>query len=98
MTRTAAQNAYYWGVVVAMISEGTGNDPDVVHEALKSMFNPVRFTYLDKVGEFHETRIGGSTAVKSLDAFAEYLEACRMWAAQELGIVIPDPGENEGAR
>src|SRR5450759_1029472 len=39
-TRTLQQNKYYWSVVVKLISQHTGHDPDQIHELLKQMFSP----------------------------------------------------------
>lgn len=93
-TRTAAQNAYLWGVVYEMIAVETGNTPEAVHEYCKIHFNPQHFMRHDRqTGEIHDAVVGGSTASLPKDAFAEYVEKVRCWAAVSLGISIPDPGE-----
>ena len=38
--RSVQQNCYYWAVVVKIISDDTGNDPETVHEFLKAKFLP----------------------------------------------------------
>ncbi len=51
----------------------------------------------DKVFRVDEFVIGGSTTRMNKLEFGEYCEAIRQWAAMELGINIPDPGEYEAA-
>lgn len=92
-TRTLAQNRYLWGIVYAAIADHTGNTPEVVHEFCKDTFNPVHFSYTAKNGQLIDELVGGSTASLAKDAFSEYTEKVRGWAAADLGIVIPDPGE-----
>lgn len=38
--RSHSQNAYYHGVVVKLIAQHTGHDPEQIHELLKQMFSP----------------------------------------------------------
>jgi hypothetical protein len=81
-TRSLQQNSYLWGVVYQLISDDTGMTPEEVHDFCKVMFLKKR------VGRFMTL---GSTAKLSKLAFIEYVESVSMWAAQELGIVIPEP-------
>lgn len=91
-TRSQSQNAFYWGVVVQLLSEFTGYTPDEMHEVLKAKFLPKRFAVCDGNGEIKdELVIGGSSAVLNTVEFGEYLEAIRQWAAETLHVVIPDP-------
>src|SRR5450759_3162198 len=39
-SRTLQQNKYYWSVVVKLIAQHTGHDPEQIHELLKQMFSP----------------------------------------------------------
>src|ERR1039458_4003122 len=39
-SRTNSQNAYYWGVVVKLIAQHTGHDPEQIHELLTQKFSP----------------------------------------------------------
>jgi len=94
MTRTNAQNRYYWGVVVNAIAEETKNDPDAIHEVLKAKFNPITVTFANDKGEIvDEIEGGGSTASMTLDVFAEYVDHVKNWARDFLGITIPEAGE-----
>lgn len=91
-TRSQQQNAYYWGVVVELISEHTGYSPDEVHDLLKALFIPKRLAVQDGNGEIHgEIVIGGSTRQMNKVEFGEYMETIRRWAAETLDVVIPDP-------
>lgn len=93
-TRSLSQNAWYWGVIVELISEHTGYTPDEVHELLKAKFIPKKLAVQDGNGEIKgEFVIGGSTQKLNKLTFGEYCEAIRQWAAQDLDIVIPDPVE-----
>jgi hypothetical protein len=88
--RTNNQNQYYWGVVVKLIAQHTGHDPEQVHEALKEMFSPKWY-----MPESQGTMVGVPTSTTRLDTlgFVEYTEKCRMWASEFLGLNVPLPGE-----
>lgn len=91
-TRSLSQLAYYWGVVIEHLSEHTGYTPDEIHEFLKAKFIPKRVAICDGNGEIRDDLvIGGSTSKMDKGTFSEYIEAIRGWAAQDLGVVIPDP-------
>lgn len=91
-TRSIQQSRWYWGVIVEQIAEHTGYTPDEVHEILKAKFIPKRLAVAGGNGEIvDEFVIGGSTAQMNKVEFGEYCEVIRRWAAEELGIVIPDP-------
>jgi hypothetical protein len=88
--RSNNQNAYYWGVVVHEIAKHTGHDPEQIHELLKFKFAP-RW-------HFMEVMIGNAgipTSTTRLDTieFTEYVEKCRIWANDFLGLTIPLPNE-----
>lgn len=82
--RSLQQNRYYWGVVVKMIAEYTGHEPDDVHSFLKYRF----LRQSDGIIEW--TR---STADLDRAEFTEYIEKCRQWALDELNITIPSPDD-----
>jgi hypothetical protein len=90
-TRSLAQNRYYRGVIVELLSQHTGYDQDEMHEVLKAKFLPKRLTFSDGNGEIRDSLvIGGSTVRLTKDQFGEYCESIKRWAAT-LGVVIPDP-------
>jgi hypothetical protein len=93
--RSSLQNAYYWGVVVAIIREwfvahGTAVDAQDVHEYLKQRVGKLSKVIITPDGD---TRvITGSTAEMNTQEFSGYVENIIAWAAGN-GINIPAPGE-----
>lgn len=83
--RSLNQNDYYWGVVIAILSDFTGYSADEMHEALKSKF--LGF-YDKKTG----LRIVSSSAKLSTADFEKYLTQIRTWASEN-GVFIPLPNE-----
>lgn len=86
--RSLQQNAYYWGVVIKLISEHTGYLTNETHKKLAFMFNPEMIEVKGKA-----YKIPRSTTELNTKEFEEYLEQIRVWAWQELNIEIPEPGE-----
>ena len=90
--RSLQQNRWYWGVIVELLSDHTGYTPDEIHEVLKAKFIPKRLALADGNGEIRdELVIGGSSAKLNKIEFGEFCESVRRWAAEDLGVVIPDP-------
>jgi hypothetical protein len=85
--RTLRQNAYYWGVVVAILAEHLGYQQDEMHDALKYKF--LR-TEADAIEGLPRVR---SSADLNTAEFNAYVENVVTWAGAEFGVVIPDPGE-----
>ena len=88
--RTDLQNKYYWPVVVGILAEHFGYEPEEMHTELKEMFNPIE-------SKIHPGKmIGGSTTKLSTEEFFSndensYVERIRRWASIKHGIFIPDP-------
>lgn len=79
------QRKYYWAVIVKMIAEYTGHEPNEIHDTLKWKF-------------LKERDIKGIEYVKSSESLntaerEEYHEQCRKWALIVLGVKIPLPNE-----
>ena len=91
--RTNDQNRYYWGVVVPILSDHFGYDPEEMHEELKFLFNPLQ----SKIDP--NRTIGGSTTKMSTVEFYgdedSYVEKICRWGATEHGIYIPPPEKVE---
>lgn len=93
--RSDPQNRYYWGVVIKEIAirlRDLGNDwlsDEDVHDLMKLKFNGEKIA--GEGGEVLE--IPKSTANLTKTQFMEYMETVRAWAADFLGICIPDPGQ-----
>lgn len=85
--RTLSQNSYYWGVIIEILGNHFGYEPDEMHEELKRKFNP-KISKIDSNLTF-----GGSTARLSTVEFINYIDRIVRYFAQEYGICIPDPGE-----
>src|SRR4051812_11932262 len=82
--RSNNQNRYYWGVVVHEIAQHTGHDPEQIHEFLKQTFSPrwhFGFNFIDG-----EQGIPTSTTRLDTIEFTEYVEKCRMWVNEFLGL------------
>jgi hypothetical protein len=92
--RSLAQNAYYWGSCVQLVAEQTGYTPEEVHDLAKRILLPKALAIVDANGEVVDNVVvGGSTVALGPAAFAEYTDRFREWAADTLGVVIPDPIE-----
>lgn len=87
--RSLNQNRWYFGVIVPMIAEHCGyqrHEYDALHDELVRVHlglrpepNPLKL------------RVSTSDPDFTTADFAEYCEQVRIWAATELGVVIPDP-------
>ena len=88
--RTLQQNKYLFGVCYKMIADETGHTPEEIHEVMKSMFLK---DYADFNGQ--KVVIIKSTTSLNTKQFGEYVDKVKRFAAQELGIVIPDAEEVE---
>jgi hypothetical protein len=85
--RSDLQNNYYWGVVLEILSKELGYDQDELHEILKYKFLKIEST----LGMEYIR----STTKLTTGEFEEYLEKIKRWAAEFLGINIPNPNEAE---
>jgi len=97
-TRSIKQNRWYWGVAVALLSEHTGYGPEEMHDILKAKFLPKHLAVTNGNGRIVDSFvIGGSTRELNTVEFKEYTERVQQWAADDLGVVIPDPDCVEAA-
>mgnify|MGYP002682657740 FL=1 len=95
--RSNPQNRYYHGVVVELVRRGLkdlGWEPkacsaEAVHEMLKREYLTVDEHVKDGVF-LKRTR---STTELDTAEFSQYLEHCKQFAAENLGVLIPDPNE-----
>lgn len=85
--RSLEQNAWYWGVALKEIFKETGNEPEYMHEILKSEFLKAFYEFQGKV-----YTIVRSTADLNTKEFGEYMDKVQKWASLK-GIYIPDPNE-----
>lgn len=82
-TRSNNQNRFYWGVVIALLSEHTGYTPDETHDALRLKFLQRHDGPLPTVR---------STTELNTIEFEEYLTQVRQLGA-EMEVYIPSPNE-----
>lgn len=87
--RSPGFNAYYWGVVVKMIADHTGQEPEAVHDHFRKKFN-VEY-YMNKRGIWvFRTK---STSELDTRTFEDFVEKVVADATIELRINFPFPIE-----
>ena len=86
--RSLAQNRTYW-MWIGCIHEETGNDCDLLHELLKRKF--LGLETFDVCGQPLERP--RSTKTLSTADFSAYMEKVQAWAAVELAVRLPQPGD-----
>lgn len=90
--RSAALNAYYWGVCIDLVSEETGMFPEEAHEEMKRLHLPKALVAQRGNGRIHNLKVfDGTTTDLSHEEEWRYIENIQMWAAMKLDCVIPDP-------
>lgn len=91
--KTTLQLGYYFGVIVAMIAEETGNTADAVHRELKRMhLEPQTYEWVNKeTGEVEPRMDLPSVSDLNTVQMADYSEKCRVWAGDFLQLEIPEP-------
>ncbi len=93
-TRSVQSNRYYFGVVLAAISDHTGYSIDETHDLCKMLHLPRHLAVLDGNGDVKgEYVLGGSTRKLNVQQFTDYIERIRQWASETLDVYIPDAGE-----
>ena len=88
--RSNPQNKYHWGVIIDIICKDTGNDPNDIHEYL--LGEHVGWETYDVLGTLKK-RPSRRSHDMSTEEFENFNEWCRAFAATNLGMVIPLPGE-----
>jgi hypothetical protein len=89
-TRSSQANRYYFGVVIKLIAEHCGYEPDEMHEVLAFRF--LRIEDDPITGSPRRKR----TPKTNTKEFADYVDQCIRFGA-ELGVVIPLPHEVEAS-
>jgi hypothetical protein len=80
-----AQRGYYFGVIVKIIAEHTGHEPEEIHDYLKWKFLRKK----DDAG----LEIARSTESLTTGEREQYHEKCRRWAFVVLDLTIPLPNQ-----
>ena len=88
--RSNNQNAYYWGVVIQILVDWSGEDNvkdenNQIHSYLSSLF------LTDNLGKI--PRIKSTTSLTTVE-FEQYLEKVRQWAFSNFNVHIPLPEKN----
>ena len=86
--RSTQQNKYYWSVIIGILADFCGYDPEGMHEALKEKF-------LGSERDSHGLKKIRSTTDLTTDEFISYTNQVVIWAAQNLSVYIPGPNECE---
>jgi hypothetical protein len=94
--RSDRSNRYYWSTVLGPMAEHTGHTVDDIHAVMCEMFLPNEHKRL----QFFN-RLTGEPMTAELDtrrsskltgqAFYDFVEQVRLWAAEELGVTTPEP-------
>ena len=89
--RSSEQNAYYWGVVIRCCSLATGHSSKELHDIFRAALLPMR------VAEFggKKVELPAQTHTMSTAEFSAYIDQCRQFAAETVGVPIPDPVYNQ---
>lgn len=97
--RSNSQNAYYWGVVIPLVQDGlkeaTGEVRDlnsIHYQILLPLFAPSREITNINTGEIVSERMTSSEMTTT--QFMEWIMDIQKWAAEFLGVDIPDPNED----
>jgi len=92
--RSNPQNSFYWGVCLALLADHTGYNVNDLHEILKNKFLPKMYM---EIGE-KSYELPKSTTKLSTVEFDSYIEEIRAFAASELNVIIPSPGDTNETR
>lgn len=87
--RSEKQNRYYWGVVLKLISDHTGFEPEEVHQFFRKHLLTYEKKYKGKVYEFSK-----STTELNWKDFSDYIEKIRAYVRESEAlkdVIIPDP-------
>lgn len=96
--RTSPQNAYYWAVVVPILTRGfldvgySGMTDKKTHSWMKRKY--LLGEEVSDIEEMPAIEIIGSTTKLDVIRFFEIMEDLQRFGAQILGVKIPDPDKN----
>lgn len=93
---TDNQRAYYHGVVVEDVANHIGEGHDEAHELLKERSQVLeKYRRRIEMLDGKELTLGKSTKHLTTEQYAEYVDETKRWAAEFLGLYIPDPNQVE---
>ena len=88
--RSRPQECYHWGVIIKVMREETGNESDDLHEYL--LGEHTGWVEYDVLGAT-KRRPAKRSKDMNVEEYENFNEYCRAFAASNLGLVIPLPGE-----
>lgn len=83
-SRSLNQNNYYWGVIIPILCDYLGYNPEEMHEAIKWQF--LRIDH-EKVPS-----VKSSTDLSTVE-WEDLMSRIRQWASIEFALYIPEPNE-----
>jgi hypothetical protein len=86
--RTLSQNRYYWGVVLATLSEWSGHDPEELHDYFKGFLK----TQPRELPGGATLDVHPSTTSLTVEEFSAHVDKVVRWAAEQ-GVNVPDASE-----
>jgi hypothetical protein len=89
--RSVEANRYYWGVVIKLIAQETGQPAQDIHDDLRDRFLRKTITYTDANGLIREREFARGSSGLTVAEFYEFVEQARLFAAEFFGLRIPDP-------
>ena len=92
-TRSPRANRAHWAVTMQALSDHTGYTPEECHEIVKAKFLAKKYLLPDaRTGEVVEELVIGTSSTR-LDSvqWSEFQRNIRLWALEDLGVVIPEP-------
>lgn len=96
ISRSLRANAYYWGVVLAMAEQESGQSANDIHCYWCELFLPdekKRLAFFNRLtGERLQVIVDGRRTSKLTGtAFYDFVENCRLWCQEYLNVTTPDP-------
>lgn len=89
--RSVEANRYYWGVVIKLIAQETGQPAQDIHDDLRDRFLRKTITYTDSAGLIREREFSRGSSGLTIAEFYDFVEQARLFAAEFFGLRIPDP-------
>jgi hypothetical protein len=94
--RSLRASNYYWGVVVAAAVEATGQKADTIHAFWCEQFLPSEKQHLAFTNAMTQQRIKVTVDTRRTSKltgtpFYDFVEECRLWLQEWLGVTTPDP-------
>jgi len=86
--RSKEQNAYYWKVIIPLLSQKTGFTHQEAHDAMRAKF----LTDMIDGSKTSLPRIKSTTELSTVE-FMDYSAQIQQFAAEFLDLYIPDPNE-----